>query len=86
VFRGLLAAALLTIALTLFSLVPAYAADPTPAATAGASPVLIDPLDPRAGAGASTVGAPFVAMVVVVGAGLAAAAVTFVYVRISRRA
>jgi predicted ATPase len=30
-------------------LAPVYAADPTTAATAGASPIFVDPLDPRAG-------------------------------------
>lgn len=55
--------------------------DPTPQP----SPVLVDPLDPRAGAGANQVGAPFLALLVVVGAGIAAAAATYGYVRLSAR-
>lgn len=85
-FRSLLAAAFLTIALSLSALAPVYAADPSPAVSPGASPVLVDPLDPRAGAGASTSGAPFLALVVVVATGAVAAAATFAFIRITRRA
>lgn len=56
------------------------AADPSPLP----SPVLIDPLDPRAGAGANRVGTPLLAIVVVVGAGLLAFAATALYVRLTR--
>lgn len=48
-------------------------------------PVLVDPLDPRAGAGASLVGAPWLALLVVVGLGIAAACATFVYTRLTAR-
>ena len=85
-FRGLLTACFVALALTLSALAPVYAADPSPAATAGASPIFIDPLDPRAGEGASRGGAPFVALVIVVGLGATVAAATFVYVRATRRA
>ena len=56
------------------------AADPTP----GASGLLIDPLDPRAGAGANRVGAPLLALVAVLGIGSIAAIATAVYVRVTR--
>ena len=85
-FRGLALAVLMALALTLGALAPVYAADPSPAATPGASPVLVDPLDPRAGEGASKVGAPFLAIVVVVGIGSLAAAATFAFVKVTRRA
>jgi hypothetical protein len=86
VFRRLATAVLLTIALVLVALAPVYAADPTPAVSPAASPVFIDPLDPRAGAGAPSVGAPVVALVVVVSTGVVAAAATVVFVRVTRRA
>jgi len=70
--------ALLCLALTT---VTALAADPTPAP----SGLLIDPLDPRAGAGANRVGAPLVALVVVIGIGLVASVATAIYVRVSRQ-
>jgi hypothetical protein len=54
------------------------AADPTPT-----SPVLIDPLDPRTGDEASGVGAPLLALLVVIGSGALVAAITFAYVRIT---
>ena len=60
---------------------PLLAADPT-----ASPPILIDPLDPRAGEGASLVGAPLLALLVVVGVGILAAAATLAYVRlVSRR-
>ena len=66
---------------------PATAQTPSPSAhpTPAPSPILIDPLDPRAGAGANRVGAPLLALLVVIGAGLAAAALTAVYVKVARR-
>ena len=51
----------------------------------GPSPVLIDPLDPRAGEGASRVGAPLMALLVVVGLGVTAAAATIAYAGMVRR-
>jgi hypothetical protein len=86
VFRGLPVAVFVALALTLGALAPVYAADPSPAATPGASPVLIDPLDPRAGAGANKVGAPLLAIVLVIGIGTVAAAATIAFVRVTRRA
>lgn len=59
----------------------AMAADPTPTAP----PVLIDPLDPRTGEEASGVGAPLLALLVVVGSGAVVALVTLGYVRLTRR-
>jgi len=47
--------------------------------------MLIDPLDPRAGEGASLVGAPLLALLVVVGVGILAAAATVTYVRLASR-
>lgn len=64
----------------LLSARPALAADPT-----ATPPILIDPLDPRAGEGASLVGAPLLALLVVVGLGLLAAATTLAYVRLVYR-
>lgn len=84
-FRGLVAALLLSVTLSLAVQAPVFAADPTPAATPAESPMLIDPLDPRAGEGASQVGAPFLAFVVVVGLGVVAASATAVFVAVSRR-
>jgi hypothetical protein len=86
VFRGLLTALLLALAMSLPASAPAIAADPTPAATPVASPVLVDPLDPRAGEGASRVGAPFLALVVVIGIGALTIGATFAFVRVTRRA
>lgn len=85
-FRGLIAAVFLALCLTLAALAPVLGADPSPGASPGASPVIIDPLDPRAGGGASRVGAPFLAMVVVVALGVTTAAATVVYARLARRA
>ncbi len=85
-FRGLVSAVILALALTLCALAPVYAADPTAAANPGASPVLVDPLDPRAGEGASKVGAPLLAVVLVLGIGTFAAVATFAFVRVTRRA
>lgn len=57
------------------------------AVVAGAepSPVLIDPLDPRAeGEGPGLVGSPVLAAIAVIGLGLLAAGVAAVYVRLTR--
>jgi hypothetical protein len=72
----------LALAIVLVALVSVtvFAVDPTPEA----SGLLIDPLDPRAGAGANRVGAPFLALVAVVAIGLVSALATALYVRISR--
>lgn len=49
------------------------------------SPMLIDPLDPRAeGEGPGVVGSPLLVALAVIGAGLLAAAATALYVRLSR--
>jgi hypothetical protein len=49
------------------------------------SPVLIDPLDPRAeGEGPGVVGAPLVAALAVIAIGLLAVVATAVYVRLNR--
>ena len=85
VLRGIVQALLLALALTLAIDAPILGADPTSSPGAGASPVLIDPLDPRAGEGASSVGAPLLALLVVVGAGIAAAGLTYVYARAMRQ-
>lgn len=76
-FRLALALAVLMLAL---SATAVLGVDPTPAA----SGLLIDPLDPRAGAGASRVGAPLLALIAVIGIGAAAAVVTGLYVRLTR--
>jgi hypothetical protein len=78
--RAVFVALALAIVLVALVTVTAFAADPTPEA----SGLLIDPLDPRAGAGANRVGAPFVALVAVVGIGLLSALATALYVRFSR--
>jgi len=86
VFRGLVAALVLALALTLSAVAPVLGDDPSSAPSPGASPVLIDPLDPRAGAGTDELGSPFMAVVVVFGVGVLALASTLVYVRMTRRA
>lgn len=66
---------------------PVTAASPLPlSASPAPSPVIGEPLDPRAGAGAPLVGAPALALLVVVGAGLCVALATLVYVRITANA
>lgn len=86
VFRSsLIATAFLALLLVLVVPLPALAADPSPTPTPGGSRLLIDPLDPRAGEGASRVGAPLFALVVVLGLGVTAAAGTFAYTRLTRR-
>lgn len=72
-----LAIAMLSLAL---SNVTALAADPTP----GASGLLIDPLDPRAGSGANQVGAPLVALLATIAIGTLTAVLTAIYLRLSR--
>jgi hypothetical protein len=86
VFRGLFVALLLTMVLALSTHSPVRAADPSATPSVGPSPVLVDPLDPRAGEGASKVGAPFLALVVVVGLGLATIVGTYLIVRVTHRA
>ena len=88
--RVLVALAVLIVGLSaIFSVagMPTAAQTPSPSArpTPAPSPILIDPLDPRAGPGASRVGAPLIALLAVLGAGIAAAALTAVYVRFVRR-
>jgi hypothetical protein len=85
VFRGLFVAVVLALAMTVYASAPMLAADPVASPTAVASPLLVDPLDPRAGEGASTVGAPFLAVLAVVGIGLLAGAATYVVVRVTQR-
>lgn len=83
----------LRVALTFMALVVAFAAastltaaaaDPSPGTSVAPSGLLIDPLDPRAGAGANRVGAPLLALVAVLVIGIAAAAATAIYVRVVR--
>jgi hypothetical protein len=75
--RGL-AALTLALAVIPWLAVAVLAAEP--------SPLLVDPLDPRAeGEGPGIVGAPLAAAVAVIALGLLAAALTLVYVRFSRR-
>jgi hypothetical protein len=64
---------------------PVLAASPTPLPSPAPTPVIIDPLDPRAGAGAPLVGAPLLALVVVVVVGVAAALATLLYVRLTAK-
>lgn len=78
-FRLALALAVLILAL---SATCVLAVDPTPAASG--VPSLIDPLDPRAGAGANRVGAPLLALIAVIVIGAATAALTGLYVRLTR--
>jgi hypothetical protein len=73
-------ALVLAVLLIVLSATTVLAVDPTPAA----SGLLVDPLDPRAGAGANRVGAPLLALVAVIGIGLATATLTAIYVRVSR--
>ncbi len=79
--RAIFVALVLAVLCLALTTVTALAADPTPAP----SGLLIDPLDPRAGAGANRVGAPLVALVVVIGIGLVASVATAIYVRVSRQ-
>ena len=71
--------ALVTLLMALSALT-VLAADPTP----GASGLLIDPLDPRAGDGPPPTGAPLLALVAVIGIGSIAAIATAAYVRLTR--
>jgi hypothetical protein len=80
--RALLVTLALVALLTTASALTVVAADPTP--TPGPSGLLIDPLDPRAGAGANRVGAPLLALVAVIGIGVVAAIATAFYVRVTR--
>jgi hypothetical protein len=51
---------------------------------AEASPLLIDPLDPRSGESANAIGSPFLAALAVVGLGALAAGATVLFVRFIR--
>ena len=82
--RGFVNTVLLALTLSLFVAPLALAQDASPPSPPATSPVFIDPLDPRAGEGASQVGAPLLALVAVVALGCAAAALTFLYVRVVR--
>jgi hypothetical protein len=74
---GLVAVTLAVLTATCCAAV-ALAADP--------SPVLIDPFDPRAeGEGPGIVGSPLIVAAAVILLGLAAAAMTAAYVRLTRR-
>ena len=65
---------------------PVLAASPSPLGPSPApTSVIIDPLDPRAGAGAPLVGAPLLALLVVLAIGVAAALATLAYVRLTAR-
>ena len=83
-FRGLVLAVLLALTLSFCAIAPVHGADPSPIASPGASPVLIDPLDPRAGEGASRVGAPLLAVLIVLGVGALTALSTYTSVKVSR--
>jgi len=85
VFRGLILAVLLALTLTLSAVAPVFGADPSPAVTPGASAVIIDPLDPRAGEGANRIGAPLLAVLFVLGVGTLTILATYSYVRATRR-
>jgi len=85
VFRGLILAVFLALALSLSAVAPVFGADPTPAVTPGASAVIIDPLDPRAGEGANRIGAPLLAIVFVLGVGTFTFLATYAYIRATRR-
>ena len=74
----------LVVAIAAVSTLTAAAADPSPGTSPAPSGLLIDPLDPRAGAGANRVGAPLLALVAVLVIGIAAAAATALYVRVVR--
>ncbi len=63
----------------------ALGASPTTAPTPLGTPVLIDPLDPRAGANASLFGAPLLAAVGVIVLGVLVALATIAYVRVASR-
>lgn len=78
--RVALAIVVLLLALITTSTATAVAQAPSPAPSA----VLIDPLDPRAGAGANRVGAPLLALLAVIAIGIVTAAVTALYVRVVR--
>jgi hypothetical protein len=88
--RGLVAAAAVLLALAAISLVLAagllLASHLAPAAALAAdpTPVLIDPLDPRAGGQASRVGDAVAAIIAVIGVGAVAAVITYTYTRIGR--
>ena len=76
------AAVLLAAALLQAFALPAFAASPSVAPTPLPTPVLIDPLDPRAGSSASMVGAPLLAALGVIVVGLLVGLATLGYVRL----
>ncbi len=82
-----LGAALIVLALLLGLAAPALAASPaaTLPPSPAPSPLLIDPLDPRAGAGASLTGAPLFAAMLIVTMGVAVALGTIIYARLAAR-
>ena len=82
--RGLVTTVLVSLALVLSVSGAALAQEPSATVGAQPTPVLIDPLDPRAGEGASQVGAPLLALIVVIFVGVAAAGLTYLYVRVVR--
>ena len=82
--RVALAVMVLVVASTATSTLTAAAADPSPGASPVPTGVFIDPLDPRAGAGANRVGAPLLALAAVLGIGVAAAMATALYFRVAR--
>lgn len=82
---ALLLAIMLLLALAGTALGADPSALPSSTPTVGPAPILIDPLDPRAGDGPSPVGAPLLAFVAVFGLGILVAAATFGYVRLAAR-
>jgi hypothetical protein len=77
-------ALLITLALVTLLLAASAATVAAQGPTPAASGLLIDPLDPRAGAGANRVGAPLLALVAVLVIGSVAALATAFYVRVTR--
>lgn len=78
----IVAAVLLAAALLQAFAVPAFGASPFPSASPAPTPVLVDPLDPRAGSSASLFGAPLLAALAVITLGVLVAVATFSYVRL----
>ncbi len=71
--------------LGILAIMAAFAAQPVLAQQATAQP-LPTPFDPRGGgSGPGLVGAPLLAAIAVIGLGIAAAALTALYVRLARR-
>lgn len=74
----------IVVALTASSTLTAVAQSPGPGSTPLPTGVFIDPLDPRAGSDANTSGAPLLALLTVLGIGVATAVLTAVYIRVVR--